>query len=163
MSEFDLIVDPLDLVIYETVHEYVNPKTGKKGAVGLAPVVDMHASTLQNKSNPTESFTHITVREARKIMHATGDHRILHQLAADLGEACVALPSLDAVGDIDVLEALTSWQAETGETAAKERDIYSDRVVRMSEVEELRLELIQDYERGLALLDVIKKQAEPEA
>lgn len=158
----DLLVDPLDRAIYETVHGYVNPKTGKKGALGLAPVVDMPASTLQNKANPSEQFAHFTVREARKIMLAAGNNAILYQLGVDVGEACYPLPSLEAVGDADVLEALTAWQAEVGETAQKVRDIYSDRRVRMHEVEELRRELIQDFERGLALIDVIKGQAEPE-
>ena len=163
MSEFDLIVDPLDVAIYETVHEYVNPKTGKKGAVGLAPVVDMHASTLQNKSNPTEQFAHMTVREARKVMHATGNNRILHQLAADLGEACVPLPTIEFAADMDLLEAWAEWQNDVAKTITALRDAIADKKVTMDEVGKVRIELIKDFEKGLSIVDVLKGMAEPEA
>lgn len=159
--DMDDVIDPLDKAAYDTVHDYTNPRTGKKGAVGLGPVVGMPHSTLQNKVNPSMDFQHLTLKESRTLMLATGDHRMLRQLARDLGEACVPLPSLDVVGDLDVLEALTEWQAETGETAQKVRDIYADKRIELGEVEELRRELIEDFEKGLALLDRIRAQAEP--
>lgn len=161
MNGMDDVFDPLDKAAYDTVHDYKNPRTGKKGAVGLGQVVGMPHSTLQNKVNPAMELQYLGLKEARALMLASGDHRILHQLAQDLGEACFPLPTSDFVGDLDVLEALTKWQAEIGETAQKLRDIYADGSVDAEEVEELRREGIEDFEKFLALLDVVKGQAEP--
>ncbi len=159
----DLLVDPLDRSIYETVHGYVNPKTGKRGVLGLAPVVDMPASTLQNKANPSEQFAHLTVREARKVMLATDDHRILYQLAADLGEACVPLPTLEFAADMDLLDSWAEWQADVAKTIEAVRDALADKKVTLDEVARVRMELIADFEKGLSMLDVLKGMAEPEA
>ena len=158
----DLLVDPLDRAIYETVHGYVNPKTGKKGALGLAPVVDMPASTLQNKANPTEQFAHFTVREARKIMLAANDHRILHQLAADVGEACVPLPTLNFAADMDLLDSWAEWQQDVAKTIEAGKDALADREITQDEIALIRMELIRDFEKGLAMLDVLRGMAEPE-
>lgn len=162
MSFDESLIDPLDMAIYQTVHEYKNSHTGKKGALGLSAAVGMAAPTLQNKANPMHDLQQLSLKEARTVMLATGDHRMLHQLAHDLGEACVPTPTLDVVGDSDVLEALTIWQESTGKTAKKLREIYEDKRVEMHEVEQLRLALIHEFEMGLALVDVVKGQAEPD-
>lgn len=158
----ELVVDQLDQAIYDTVHNYVNPHTGKKGAIGLAPVVDMQASTLQNKANPGEHFAHLTVREARKVMLATGDNRILHRLAADVGEACVPLPTLQFAADMDLLDSWAEWQQDVARTVEAVRDALADKKVTRDEVDRVRLELIRDFEKGLAMCDVLKGMAEPD-
>jgi len=162
MNHDEMVVDPLDQAIYDTVHRYTNPNTGKKGAVGLAPVVDMPASTLQNKANPFEQFAHLTVREARKVMLAAGDNRILHQLAADVGEACVPLPTLKFAADMDLLDSWAEWQQDVAKTIEAVRDALADQKITQAEVASVRLELIKDFEKGLAMLDVLKGMAEPD-
>ncbi len=157
-----MVVDPLDQAVYDTVHDYTNPRTHKKGAIGLAPVVDMSASTLQNKANPSEQFAHMTLREARKVMLAANDHRILHQLAADLGEACVPLPTMSFPADMDLLNAWAEWQKEVAETIEAVRSSLDDKRIRLDEVSKVRRELIEDFEKGLAMLDVLKGMAEPD-
>ena len=162
MSDHDYNLDPLDKAIHDTVLGYANPQTGVRGGKALAQAIGMPVSTLLNKANPNEAYANLTVKEARQVMLVSGDNRILHQLAQDVGEACVPLPSLDAVGDLDVINALTEWQAEVGETAQNVRDIYKDGVVHQSEVADLRRELIEDFEKGLALLDRVAAQADPD-
>ena len=157
-----MVVDPLDQAVYDTVHDYTNPRTHKKGAIGLAPVVDMSASTLQNKANPSEQFAHMTLHEARKVMLAANDHRILHQLAADLGEACVPLPTMSFPADMDLLNAWAEWQKEVAETIEAVRSSLDDKRIRLDEVSKVRRELIEDFEKGLAMLDVLKGMAEPD-
>lgn len=160
----DGVFDPLDIAIYETVHEFRDPKTGKRGALGLAPVIGMQSSTLSNKANPTQEFAHLTVREARSVMLASGDHRILHQLAADLGEACVPLPTLPFPADMDLLKAWAEWQRDVAETVQALRDAlesHGGKIV-ASDIANVRRELIEDFEQGLALCDVLKGMQEPE-
>lgn len=158
----DEVLDPLDVAIYDTVHGYVHPKSGRRGAVGLAPVVGMPPSTLSNKANPREEFVHLTVRELRAVMLATGDHRALHQLAADVGEACVVLPTIEFPADMDLLDAWAAWQGEVAQTVRRIRTALIDGKITADEVLDVRMELIEDFERGLALLDVLKGMQEPE-
>jgi hypothetical protein len=157
----DDVLDPLELAVYGTVHDYVHPVTGKKGVVGLAPVIGMSPSTLQNKANPAERFAHLALLEARSIMLAAGDHRILHQLAADLGEACVPLPTNAFPADSDLIVAWAEWQGEVAQTVTALRDVVEARTITQAEVARVRQELIEDYERSLAMLDVLKGMAEP--
>lgn len=154
--------DPLDLAIYATVHGYTNPRSGKKGAVGLAPVVGMPVSTLQNKANPAETFARLTVTEARSLMLVTGDHRIGHQLMADVGEACIPLPTFEFASDLALLETWAEWQAEIGETALALKDALEDGRVTQAEVARVRRELTEDFVKGLGMLDVLSGMAEPE-
>lgn len=162
MSEHEYDLDAIDRAIYETVREYRHPVSGKRGGSALAPVMGMEQGTLLNKANPNSAYAHLSVKEARQVMLASGDCRILFTLANEVGYVCVPVPSLEVVGDLDVINALTEWQAEIGETAQKVRDIYADKVVKRSEVEELRKELDEDYQKGMALLNQIAGQAEPD-
>jgi len=162
MTFDDNTFDALDIAIYETVHGYINPRTGKRGAAGLAPVVGMPASTLQNKANPAETFANLSMKEARSLMLATGDHRIGHQLMADIGEVCVPVPVHEFPADMDLLEAWAVWQAEIGETVLALKDALEDGRVTRAEVARVRNELAEDFAKGLAMLDVLGGMAEPE-
>jgi len=153
-------VDLLERAVYDTAHGFVNAATGRRGVVGLADVIGVRATTLQNKVNPREEFSHVTLNEARSMMLATGDHSILHRLADDVGEACVPLPSFEFAADADLLDAWADWQADIGETAATAKAALADKRVTLAEVEAIRRELIEDFEKGLAMLDVFKGMAE---
>lgn len=163
MVEFDdLGIDPLDMAVYRTVHDYVNPGTGKKGAVGLAPVMQMPASTVQHKANPSDAFTAFYLKEARALMLAAGDNRALHHLAADVGEACVPLPRNPFPADMDLLEAWAAWQAEVANTVTAIRQALLDGRITADEVARVRAELIGDYSRGLGLVEVLAGMCEKE-
>lgn len=155
--------DPLDQAIYETCHGYTAPGEKRASVKALARVMGMRPSTLQNKANPFEEYAQLSVKEARQAMLVTGDHRILHALARDVGEACFPLPSAEWVGDMDVMAALTKWQAEIGKTAQEVHDTYADGKVETHEIEAVERSLIRDYERGMELIALMKGQAEPES
>ena len=156
-------IDPLDQAVYDTVHEYRDEKSGRQGALVLAKVLGMKPSTLANKANHNEDFAHLNIQEVRSVMLATGDARILKALALDMGYACVPLPHIDAPADMDVLDKWADWSKEFGETAAAIKAALEDGKITVSEVATVRRELIEDFETGLALLDVLKGMAEPEA
>ena len=155
-------IDPIDKAVHETVHEFRHMGSGKKGVPALAPVLGMPPSTLQNKSNPNEEYANLTLKEARAVMLATGDHRIVRVLANEVGEACVTLPSIDFAADMDVLDAWGNWQTEIAETVQRIQFALSDGKIDAREVEDVRRELVEDFEKGLALLDVLKGMMEPE-
>ena len=158
----DLVIDPLDSAVHKTVHGYKNPHNGKKGAVGLASVIGMRSSTVQNKANPSEEYSEFGLKEVRKVMMATHDFSILKQLSAECGFAAVPLPHIDAPADTDLLEVWANWSEEFGETAASIKHALEDQKITMAEVENVRRELIEDFEKGLAIIDVLKGMAEPE-
>lgn len=55
------------------------------GAESLAPRLDMSGALLRGKVNPQYDRNHLTLAEADLLMTVTGDHRILHALAAQHG------------------------------------------------------------------------------
>jgi len=161
MSEnFD--IDVLDQVIYDTIHNYRDANTGKKGPFALAKVVNMSGATLQNKANRNEEYANLNVKEARSVMLGTKDFSILHALAAELSFAAVPLPVADFPADMDLMVAITEWTTDYGETAAAIRDALNDKKITRKELEVIRKELVQDFEKGIKILDVMEGMAEPE-
>lgn len=79
--------------ILDAVHATVRNYPG--GSESLAPRMitrtedgkekAMSAAVLRNKANPNNTTHHLTLAEADQIMGLTGDHRILHALAAEHG------------------------------------------------------------------------------
>lgn len=153
--------DPLDDAAYQTVHKFKNPATGKKGAIGLSPMVGMPASTIQNKANPNEENAQFGIKEARRVMLATGDKSMLHTLARDLGEACYELPVMDFPADMDLMQAWMEWQEEHAQTITKMKEILSDNTVTKGELDELKVEVFEDFEKGMKLVAEFTAIAEP--
>lgn len=65
------------------------------GARGLASVVGMNGAVLAHKVSLTDTANQLTVPQARKIMLATNDYRMLHGLAADLDHVCLQVSGLN--------------------------------------------------------------------
>jgi len=74
----------------------------------------------------------------------------------------VPLPTVEATADMDLLDAWAKWSAEFGETAETIKQALEDGRIEQHEVEAVRRELIEDFEKGLAIIDVLKGMAEPE-
>lgn len=64
------------------------------GAKSLGGVVGINSSVLSHKVCLTDKANHLTVPQARKIMQATGDYRMLYGLAQDLDHICVQTEGL---------------------------------------------------------------------
>lgn len=162
MSDEMYDLDPMSRAIYDTVREFRSPINGARGGKALAAAMNVPTSTLLNKANPNSDYAHLTLPEARQVMLVSGDHRILHTLAHEVGEACVPMPTLDFPADSDLLASWAEWQSDIGQTAQKMKDVLEDGRVTTAEVDEVRLELMEDFERGLAMLDVLRGMAEPD-
>ena len=153
--------DPIDTAVYATVHNFKDSR-GRKGVPAIANMLGLRKGTVQNKANPREEFAHFTVKEARALMLATGDHQILYAMARDVGEACVPLPSFAFGSDMDMLNAWAEWQADLGETAKVIDGALKDGKITQQELKEVHDEIVEDFEKALAMLDVLKSMAEPE-
>ena len=155
-------IDALDQVIYNTVHNFKDKQSGGKGAAALARAIGLQGSTLQNKADRKQEFAQLSIKEARSIMLVSGDTNILNTLAQQLGFAAVPLPHIEAPADTDLLKVWADWSNDFGETAAEIKKALEDDKITLNEVEKVRRELIEDFEKGLAIIDVLKGMAEPE-
>lgn len=142
----------LDVAIHDTVHEYVNPVTRKRGAVALAPRAAMSAGTLSNKANPTMPDHKLGLAESIAVQVASDDNRILYAYARVLGHCAYPLPSTTAIDDIELLDAYAEVQARAGDLAREIRDTLKDRRVTRPEVAALRKAFDEEVRAGLAML-----------
>jgi len=155
-------IDVIDQVIYDTVHSYRDQHTKKKGAEALGKVIGISGATLQNKANRNEDFANLSVKESRSVMLGSQDFNILHVLAAEVNHAAIPLPAIEFPADMDLVVAMTDWQKDFGETASAIHQALVDGRLTQAELKKIATELAQDYEKGMALLDVLKDMAEPE-
>lgn len=155
-------IDKLDQVIHKTAHNYKNKITGRRGCTAMADTIGMPRTTLQNKVNHNQEFAQLSIKEARSMMLAAGDVSILKVLCEQLGYAAVPLPNIDTPADTDLLAAWASWSEEFGQTAATIKEALEDNEITQAEVAKTKKEIIEDFEKGLALIAVLEGMAEPE-
>lgn len=155
-------IDVLDQAIYDTVHDYKDPNSSKRGVHPLAKMTGIVPSTLQNKSDRKQETHHLSVKEARAIMLVSNDFRILQTLASEVGYAAVPLPANAFPADMDLLESWADWSAEIAQTVERIKSALDDKTLTQEEISAIRKEMIEDFEKALALLDVLKGMAEPD-
>lgn len=89
---------------YDTVHAYPG------GSVTLAARLGMSDAVLRGKVNPNNDRNHLTLDEANRIIGLTGDHRILHALAAEHGYTLQRTEGEEGSCVVTALLALVSAQ-----------------------------------------------------
>lgn len=130
---------------FHTVHDYPG------GAVSLAPRLgSMPPKVLSNKVNPHCDTNELTLKEASRLMAMTGDYRILHALCQEHGHAAIQLVD-GPIGDLSVLERITTIWKEVGDVGQTVQRILSDSKVEKREVAELANEVQEAIEALLAL------------
>lgn len=156
-------IDPLDQAAYETVHNFKDENTGKKGAIGVSAITGMRSSTVQNKASRTEEFAIFNIKEMRTVMLGTNDFRMLSTMNRECGFAMTPLPNFEAFSsDMDVLKAWAEWQAEIAETVQKMKNMIKDGVIERHEINEVKKELVEDFQKGIELVGVWEGMCEPE-
>ena len=158
----EFVIDPIDRVIHETVHGYINPRTGKKGAVGMAPVINMNPSTVQNKANPREEYSEFGVKEVRNVMLSADNFSILKQLNIDCGFIAVPMPHIEYPADADLLGAHLGLIDELGEATSAMKTALEDKTLTRDEYKKVESEFHDVVEKVESLLIVLKGMAEPE-
>lgn len=111
---------------YKTVHAYPG------GSESLAPRVGMSAAVMRNKVNPNNTTHHLTLAEADQLLGVSGDHQILHALAANHG---YVLQKVEAVTDAGpVLQALLVANAAEGEFDRVLQEALADNLITRTEM-----------------------------
>lgn len=112
---------------HKTVHDYPG------GSQSLGPRIDMSPAILRNKVNPNNTTHHLTLAEADEIMSVTGDHRILHALAAQHGYVLQKADEAANVGS-SILQVLLAANAAEGEFDRVLQEALADNVISPNEM-----------------------------
>lgn len=119
------------------------------GAKALGPVVGMNGSVLAHKTSLTDHDNQLTVPQARKLMQATGDCRMLHALAADLDHLCVQVKHMPQSGCLH--KRIADTAREFGEFIAAVSEASSDNDITPNEMRAIDKELGEMVARANAL------------
>jgi hypothetical protein len=146
----DELIGAIESAAHATVHEYVDPRTGKRGAVALAPKLGLQPGTLSNKTNPLQPHG-LTVPESVALQLAANDFRLLHAEASALGHVAYQLP-LVMVSDVELLDQYCVFHAAVGAKASALRHALADGRITPAEVAEIRQALEALIRAGLGVL-----------
>ena len=155
-------IDSLDQAAYETVHDFVDSNTGKKGAIGVAAITGMRPSTVQNKASRTDFLANFNIKEMRTVMLATNDFRMLKAMNQDCGFLAVPFPSIEFPADSDLVNAHIDVITELGEATGEMKSALNDKKLTQVELRKVRKEFHDVVEKVYGLLAVLDDMAEPE-
>lgn len=146
------LITGLDQAVYDTVHEYVDPRTKARGAVALAPRVGMQPGTLSNKANPLQETSQLSLAEAVTIQTVAQDFRVLYAFAATLDHCAHRLPAQPIASDVALLDSYTELHAALGRKAAALKRVLADGRVTQAEIREMHQLLDDAFRAGLQLM-----------
>ncbi|NRR28867.1 phage regulatory CII family protein [Oxalobacteraceae bacterium] len=135
---------------HSTVHGYAG------GCEALAARMGVAAGVLRNKANPNAGYHKPTLDDSDRIMGLTGDHTVLHALAANHGFVCVKVEGESTTCDVAVLEVITKYWAASGRVGTEVHDTLADGRVEPHEVERVRAAVFaahRELQQLLARLD----------
>lgn len=138
---------------YAVAHDYPG------GTESLAPRIGLSGAVLRGKVNPNDAAHKLTLDEALRMQTLTGDHRILHAMAEELGYVCIQLPEAGA-SDMGLLDSFMSVLKELGEFSSEFRKDWEDGNIDAAELARLRQEFYEMQQAGLALMHSIEGLAE---
>lgn len=105
---------------YATVHDYPG------GAGSLAPRVGTTQGVLNSKVNPNTTTHHLTLAESVKLVVLSGDNRIAHAFAHDVGGVFIPGACDLPACDMAVLESMTGVFARAGQVGASVHAALAD-------------------------------------
>ena len=139
------------------------------GAVALAPLVGqllgkpVNPTVLSSKVDPQNNTHHLTVDESLAIMQVTKDHSILLSLAHAVGYVCIpVVDTLANTSDMELLNAWANWQRDIAETVTVMQAALVDGDIEQHEVARIKVEVYQDFAKGLELLQRFEALAVPQ-
>lgn len=114
---------------YATVRDY------RGGSESLAPRLGMSAAVLRGKVNPNNDRNILSLADADAIMGVTGDHRILHALAAEHGYTLQPMAEDSAEC---LMSAVLASSAAKGEMATVISAALEDGVITPNELADIK-------------------------
>jgi hypothetical protein len=122
-----------EVAAFQTVNQW------RGGAQALGPIVGINGSVLAHKVSLTDDANQLTVPQARTIMQATTDYRMLIGLAQDLNHTCVQ--QADAKPSVSLDLAIAQATKEFGEYLSAVSTAVADHVVTPNELRRIDREL----------------------
>lgn len=145
------LIGPVERAAYETVHTFVDRRTGQRGAVALAPKVGMTANALSNRVNPEQDQAKLGLHESIQVQIAAGDYSILHAYAQVLGHVAYQLPE-GVNSDTALLEQWAEFSAAVGRKSEAIRSALADGRFSPTEVDQIRRHLHAAIRAGIQLV-----------
>lgn len=99
---------------YRVAHDFEGGAAKSGGAVKLAQRMGKNPGTFLNQVNPEQETHKLWIGDAVLMQVISDDHRILHAMAATLGEVCFPIPDLKSVSDAALLELVCKIGTEGG-------------------------------------------------
>lgn len=130
----------------DAFHKTVHGAPG--GCEAIATRMGMSAAILRNKANPNSATNKPTLDEADRLMGITGEHSILHALAANHGYVCVRVEDGASASDMAVLEMVTQVWQTNGEVGAEVNKALADGRITRAEIDRVR-DAVKRAERAL--------------
>ena len=118
--------------LIDAAHATVRSYPG--GSESLGPRIGMSPAVLRNKVNPNNTTHHLTLAEADAIMGVSGDHRMLHALAAEHG---YTLQRIDAPAAGNMIGAVLAAAAAKGDLAEIISEALADNRVTPNEAADI--------------------------
>lgn len=119
------------------------------GARALGQAVGINGSVLAHKVRLQDADNQLTVPQARKIMLATGDYRMLHALAADLDHLCIQVEGLSGAETLE--RSIADAAKEFGEYLSAVSTAMLDGQVTTNELRKIDRELSDLVSRANSL------------
>ncbi|MEN1941038.1 phage regulatory CII family protein [Luteimonas sp. MJ174] len=104
------------------------------GSESLAPRVGMTGAVLRNKVNPKNDRNVLSLADADALMGVTGDHRILHALAAEHG---YTLQPIEGDGPGCLMDAVLATSAAKGDLSSVIARAIADKVISSNDLSEI--------------------------
>lgn len=99
---------------YRVAHDFEGGAAKNGGAVKLAQRMGKNPGTFLNQVNPEQETHKLWLGDAVLMQTLSHDHRILHAMAATLGEVCFRIPDLKNVSDQALIELICKIGHEGG-------------------------------------------------
>lgn len=145
--------------IIDAAHATVRNYPG--GSESLGPRIGMSPAVLRNKVNPNNTTHHLTLAEADAIMGVSGDHRMLHALAAGQGYVLHKIDRGECAGD--VLQTLLRTNAAEGEFDRVLQAALEDSLITANELREIVAAGVAQQSAMLILLAKLRAFSEGRA
>ncbi len=110
--------------VQDAFHSTVHGAAG--GCEALAVRLGMSPAILRNKANPNLATNKPMLDDIDRIMGITGDHRVLHALAANHGYVCVRVDDSHSASDMAILELITQVWSANGDVGAEVNRALAD-------------------------------------
>lgn len=140
MSRSNLPADwtPIQIAYYRNVHDFVDPRTGKKGAEALGPPLGKSPKAISNEANPEVPGHKPGLEDSATVQLFTRDFQTLHAYAATLHHTAIPLPDYHNCSDVELLTKFAEWQCRMGKTCEHIHRALEDGRVTSAEASRVR-------------------------